>query len=250
VFAQVGPYLEAAPLRWRLDQLNPVNGLKRLAPNLENILKLLMALIKISAIAALTYLAIRRDLGQLVTLPLISPLAGFMWVSGRCLVLALKVLVLFVGVAAIDYAYRRHEYYEKLKMTKQEVRDEHRNQEGDPMVKGRRRRRMRELTLARLMTEVPQADVVVVNPTHVAVALRYAPGMPAPRVVAKGLRKRALRIRRIAEGAGVPVVHEPPLARALYRQTRTGGYIPSDFFRAVALVLAQLQRTGTRSFTS
>ena len=132
----------------------------------------------------------------------------------------------------------------------QEVKDENRNTEGDPMVKGRLRQKMKELTLGRLIAEVPKADLVLVNPVHVAVALRYRPGYAAPRVVAKGLRKRALRIKQLARDAGVPVVEDPPLARALYRETKAGGFIPTEFFATVAVILARLQREGRRRFTT
>jgi flagellar biosynthetic protein FlhB len=133
-------------------------------------------------------------------------------------------------------------------MSRQEIRDETKNTEGDPHLRGRRRQRMRELTRMRLIAEVPKADVVIVNPTHVAVALRYSHGWWAPRIVAKGLRKRAARIRETAAKAGVPIVREPPTARALYRYGTVGQYIPDHLFGAVAVILARLEKIGARKF--
>lgn len=247
-WGQIGPYFELEPLRWKLDGLNPVTGMKKVLPTAENMVKLLFSMIKIAAIGFMTYLAIHRELEEMVRLPLLPLAWSADWIHHVALVLMLKICALFLLVAAADFAYRRYQHIQQLMMSRQEVRDETRESEGDPMVKGRLRRRMREISLSRLISEVPQADVVVVNPVHVAVALRYTVGTPAPRVVAKGLRKRAMRIRRMAEEAGVPVVEDKPLARALYRETRQGKYIPSRFYRAVASILANLQQKGLRRF--
>jgi flagellar biosynthetic protein FlhB len=153
-------------------------------------------------------------------------------------------------VAGIDYAIKRHKYFSDLMMSRQDIKEETRNSEGDPHTRGRQRQRMRELTRLRLIAEIPEADVVVVNPTHVAVALRYEAGSWAPKIVAKGLRKRALRIKQMAKEAGVPVVREVATARALYRHGKVGHYIPDHLFGAVAAILAQLERSGVRSFSA
>jgi flagellar biosynthetic protein FlhB len=133
-------------------------------------------------------------------------------------------------------------------MTKQEIRDEHKEQEGDPNIKGRIRRLRRDLLRRQMMKEIPAATAVIVNPTHYAVAIRYdAGGMASPKVVAKGRNYLALRIRRIAADHGVPIVENPPLARALYQSVEVGHEIPPDFYRAVAEVLAYIYRMmGTR----
>lgn len=244
VWGQIGPYFETEPLTWKLDGLSLSAGLKRVLPTMQNTMKLLLAILKILVIGLMIYMAMQKDLPTIVALPLQPIAQGVEWMHHQGLILSYKILALFVVLAAIDYVYLRKEHFERLMMTKQEVKDEMRDAEGDPLVKGRLRRRMRELTLSRLIAEVPRADVVVVNPIHVAVALQYTPGTPAPRVLAKGLRKRALRIRQIAERAQVPIVEDPPLARGMYRHTRQGKYIDSRFFRAVATILAQLQKNG------
>jgi flagellar biosynthetic protein FlhB len=248
--AQTGPYFEPKALAWKLTALDPANGAKQMLPSTDNLVKLLLVLTKISAIALLAWIYIRRDLPAISQLPL-RPLAdGLAWSFGRAVMLLLRVLGLFILITAVDYVLKRRKYFDELMMSRQEIKDEMRDSEGDPHVRGRQRQRMRELTRLRLIAEVPKADVVVVNPTHVAVALRYEPGSWAPRIVAKGLRKRALRIRQIAEAAGVPIVREPVTARALYREGKAGQCIPEHLFGAVAAILAQLERLGLRSFSA
>ena len=125
-------------------------------------------------------------------------------------------------------------------MSKQEVKDERKNAEGDPLVKREIRKKMQQASMMRMIVEIPKADLIITNPTHVAVAIRYTPGAFAPVIVAKGLRKRALRIRKIAKNYNVPIIEIPPLARSLYRHGRIGAFIPENLFTAVATVLAKL----------
>ncbi len=245
---QVGHYLEFKPLVWKFDSMNPVSGMKKILPSLDNTVKLLLVLAKVSVIAVFVYFAIRSDLNQIVTLPLVPLEAGVSWVMRRTVILILKILMFFTIVAILDFIWKKRRYTQKLMMTKQEVKDERKNAEGDPAVKGRLRQKMRELTMMRMIVEVPKADVVITNPIHVAIALRYEPGAKAPKVVARGLRKRAARIKAIAAAADVPIIEEPPLARALYKQARLGGFIPPELFGAVAAILARLHHEGKRQF--
>jgi flagellar biosynthetic protein FlhB len=156
------------------------------------------------------------------------------------------VLGALAVIAAIDYFLARRRIGAQMRMTGEEIKREMREQDGDPMVKGRRKQRMRELAKRRMAAAVAKADVVIVNPTHYAVALRYDGTLPAPEVVAKGKDNVALAIRRTAEEAGVTVVHEAPLARALYRDVEIGAQIPEDLFAAVAQVLAFVLRAAGR----
>jgi flagellar biosynthetic protein FlhB len=156
-----------------------------------------------------------------------------------------RALLLAVLIAGADYAYQKWRTDKQLKMSKDDVKREHKNTEGDPHIKGQRRRRQQEMSRNRMLGSVATADVVVTNPTHFAVALGYAPGDPAPRVLAKGTNRLALKIRREAHRNGVPVHEDRPTARALYRQVRIGGYVPASLFEAVAVVLAvAYRRTG------
>jgi len=151
----------------------------------------------------------------------------------------MRVGMFYILIAILDYFYRRFEYMRNLKMTKQEVKEEYKRLEGDPMVKQRMRDLQRQTAQQRMMASVPQADVVLTNPTHVAVALKYdTKKMKAPRVLARGMRKAAEEIRKIAEEAEIPIVENEPLARSIYRTTDVGEAIPRELYQAVAEVLA------------
>jgi flagellar biosynthetic protein FlhB len=157
-----------------------------------------------------------------------------------------RILMVLLILGALDYAYQRYQYEKNLRMTKQEVKDEMRQVEGDPKVKARMRSLMRQLTSKRMMAAVPQADVVITNPTHLAVALKYESGrMLAPQVVAKGQGFVALKIIALAQEAGVPRLENQPLAQALYRQVEVGEAIPTSLYRAVAEVLAYVYSLRT-----
>ncbi|RMD73838.1 MAG: EscU/YscU/HrcU family type III secretion system export apparatus switch protein [Lentisphaerae bacterium] len=244
---QTGNYFSFGPLKWKPERLNPVSGMKSLMPNLQNMVKLGLTMAKVAVVGLFVYWTLIRDLDSFTQLPRLHLMGALAWIFKEVTLLALQIFAFFAVVAALDFIYKRYDYYENLKMTKQEVKDEHRNAEGDPMVKGRIRRKMMEMSFMRMITEIPKADVVVTNPTHVAVALRYTPGSYAPRVVAKGLRKRAERIKAIAREHAVPIVEAPPLARSLYRHTKVGGYIPEHLFRAVAAILARIHRQRRRN---
>ena len=248
IVAQTGPYLEAKPLTWKLDGLNPVTGFKKVLPNKENVIKLFLSVVKVGLISVIAYTSLTGLLDKIVSLPLQPVNSSFSWILDESTWLIIKVLALFIVVAIVDYALKRKQYMDKLMMSKQDIKDEMKNAEGDPMLKGRIRSKMRQLTMNALITQVPEADVVVVNPTHVAVALKYSAEDGAPRVVAKGLRKRALRIKAIAADADVPIIEEPPLARALYRKSKVGNFIPGKFFTPVAVILAKLQREKRKTF--
>ena len=156
--------------------------------------------------------------------------------AAQMLIIA-ALLLLFLSIP--DYMFQRWQYRESLKMTREEVKEEHKMYEGDPMVRSRIRSRWRELLNQNIAVNVPKADVVITNPTHYAIALEYRQDkqMPAPQVTARGSDDLALRIRRIAEENGVPVVENKPLARALYAQTQVGDYVPRAFWEAVVAVL-------------
>lgn len=246
---QMGVIFETKPLKWKLSSLNPAKGLKKILPSIEKTLKMVMALLKVTAITTIIYIELRDQTATITRLGLLPLATAMQWMLRTTFVILLKILAVFSVAAVIDYAYKRKQHYDSLMMTKQEVKDERRNSEGDPRVKGRQRRKMREITLMSIIAQVPNADVVLVNPTHVAVALSYSIGSAAPKVVAKGLRKRALKIRRIAEDSDIPVVHEARLARNLYRHVSVGACISSEFFRTVAVILARLQRSGRADYS-
>ncbi|HOS94600.1 MAG TPA: EscU/YscU/HrcU family type III secretion system export apparatus switch protein, partial [Armatimonadota bacterium] len=239
---QVGFLCAPKVIRLDASRLNPVNGFKRLF-SLRACVELLKALLKIAVVAYIGYSTLWGSRHLLFVLPE-QTVAGVMLIIGDiayriCLKAGLALLVL----ALADYGFQRWQHEKDLRMTRQELRDEYKRQEGDPLLKQRIRQRQRELARRRMMAEVPKADVVITNPTHLAVALRYDPAhMDAPCVVAKGERALAERIREIAREAGVPVIENRELAQSLFRLVPVGGVIPSQLFEAVAQILAYVYR--------
>ena len=220
-----------------LSRLNPLNGIKRVL-SWNGLAEMIKAVAKAGLIGGVAVWVIWRDQEQLFSL-LSLPLESGLAVAGDIISWSFLLIVaaMFLIVAA-DVPFQLWQYYDKLKMTKEEVKQEHKEMEGSPEVKGRIRRMQREAAQRRMMSAVPKADVIVTNPTHFAVALAYASGMRAPKVVAKGVDAVALRIREIGAEHGVPLLEAPPLARALYRFAELEDEIPGALYNAVAEVLA------------
>ncbi len=231
-------------LRPRFSQVaNPLPQLRRLLFSKEALTTLLQAAFKVAVIVAATWHLFWQEMQVLSGLSG-RPLAeGMNRLLGAVAGLGLRVIAVLALFAAIDYLLVRRRFEETIKMSKQEVKDEAREQDGDPEVKRRQRTRAREILRNQMLRAVTRADVVVVNPTHFAVALRYdAATMPAPQVVAKGSDELAAKIREVARSHQVPIVHNPPLARLLYAEVRLGRNVPVKLFGAVAEVLAYVYR--------
>lgn len=239
---QTGFHLSAAGLAPRFSALNPVTGLQRLF-SLRGAVELLKAVFKVAVILLVAWSTLREAAGSFPVLAAMDTAAGTAAVGGWVDRLAWRVGLAFLALAAADWFYQRWEYERSLRMTRSEVREELRETEGDPAVRGARRRRQRELARQRMIQEVRRATVVVTNPDHYAVALRYVPGeTAAPVVVAKGRGRLAERIREEARRHGVVLYEDPPLARALYRAVPVGRAIPAELYEAVAEVLAFVWR--------
>lgn len=240
---QTGWHPTLKPLLPKPERLSPLRGLQRLfsSRGLFNVLK---ALLKIALVGPIAFLVIYRHLPEMLQLPTL-PLASILQATGGWMIqLAAAMLGALLLLSAVDFAYEKWKYKQDLKMTAQEIKDEYRETEGDPMVKSRRLKKARELTRRRRLDHaVLRSDVVITNPTHYAVALRYDPSeASAPRVMAKGIRKRALRIRALAQAHDIPVVEDPPLARALYHNVPEEQEIPEELYLAVATILAEIYR--------
>jgi flagellar biosynthetic protein FlhB len=235
---QIGGFLIAwEALTPKLTNLNPLNGLKNLFSS-RSLVELVKSLLKLLVIVYIAYLIIRGAQDRF--LPLIgSPILDSVALLGS---LAMKILVqsslAMLVLSILDYAYQRWQYRRDLMMTKQEVKEEQKQSEGNPQIKARIRSLQRAMARRRMMAKVPKATVVITNPTHYAVALQYHKGLEAPQVVAKGQNLIAQRIIKLARKHHVPVVPNPPLARALYQQVELEGQIPLTLYRAVAKVLA------------
>lgn len=243
--AQVGFVFSPQALVPRLERLSISAGLARLFST-RAAFEFLKALLKICAIGGLVAWLVRRDFETLLLLLCASPAKGFGVVVDFTFRLALVAGAAYVVLALLDYLYQRRSYQKEMMMTKAEVKEEYRQTEGDPLIKGWVRRKLRQVLLNRIRQEVPKATVVVTNPTHIAVALKYETGMNAPRVVAKGAGYLAARIRKLAAENGVPVVENPPVARFLYYKVEVGEEIPAALYQAVAEIIALVYRLKKR----
>ncbi len=209
--------------------------------SMEGLYNLGKSILKIAIIGTVAWILVNGELERLRNLYLAPFWTSVKLVSGMILKLILAVAVTLLALSIPDYMFQRRQFLERMKMTKQEVKEERKMHEGDPQVKGRLRERMRDLLTRNMAVNVPKADVVITNPTHFAVALEWdRESMAAPMVTAKGMDEAALRIRRIAEDARVPVVENRPLARALYAETEIGQVIPEKYYQAIAAVLAHV----------
>jgi flagellar biosynthetic protein FlhB len=223
----------------KFNRLNPISGMKRMFFSLNALVELAKSMVKIAVVFWLVYGTIRGLMSVAPDLLNTRLDEGLLFMRDEIMDMVYIVCLIFTAVALLDFFYQRYEYEKKLRMSKQEVKDEYKQTEGDPMIKGKRREKQREISMSRMMQQIPQADVVVRNPTHFAVALRYDIDKdPAPVVVAKGQDYVALRIVSIAERHKILMTENPSLARSLYGAADVGGYIPAAFYHAVAEIMA------------
>jgi len=245
-FAQVGWTVSFAPLKPRLENLDPVRGLQRMFSR-RALMELAKSLLKVGLTGAVVFLAVRGRLDDLFTLVYTGGWQIYEVVSGLLLRLGLVVAGIYAAVAVWDYTFQRRQFLQQIRMTRFELKEELRQTEGDPQVRARVRQRQRQIARQRMMRQVPQATVVITNPTHLAVALRYDQQvMRAPVVVAKGVNWLAEKIVKVAREHRVPVVPDAPLAQALYRTVEVGREIPPELYHAVAEILAALYRAQGR----
>ena len=245
---QVGFLFSLKSIQPKLNKLNPLQGFKRLF-SLRSIVELIKGIIKITIVGMVAYATIKGDFEEYALLQgsQISVILQFIGKLGFNLVIRIA-LILFV-LAILDYAYQKWEYERNLKMSKQEIKDEYKQAEGDPKVKGRIRALQRQLVINAMIQELPDADVVITNPTHLAVALKFdGDSMSSPKVVAKGARKMAERIKAIAAENNIPIVENKELARAIYKTVDVGMEIPAKFYQAVAEVLSYVYRLKNKRF--
>lgn len=239
---QVGWHITLQPLTPKLSKMNPISGVKRLLGK-RGMVKAGVSIVKVGALGGIGSAVLWSRLPQIASLPALPLSMALAKIGGILVILIAWLLAALLVIGLLDFAYQRWQHTHDLRMTRQEVKDERRSMEGDPEVKGRRMRMAREIALQRLGAAVPKADVVVTNPTHFAVALRYdATSMKAPRVTAKGADLLAYRIRQLAALHGVPIVERPALARALYRGVEVGREVRPEHYEAVAEILAYVYR--------
>ncbi|MEN6332132.1 MAG: flagellar biosynthesis protein FlhB [Smithella sp.] len=236
---QIGIMFSSESLTPKFEKIDPVKGFERLF-SVRSIVELIKGIFKVVVVSIVAYIIIKAEVSNML-LPLMEQSVwGIMTYFGRvCFKIILAATIVLVLLAILDYIYQRWEYEKSLRMTKQEIKDEYKNTEGDPLIKSRIRRLQREVAQKRMMAKVPKADVIITNPTHLAVAIQYNPeNMMAPKVVAKGANIIAEKIREIAGENDIPIVENKPLAQVLYKTVDIDRSIPEDLYRAVAEVLA------------
>ncbi len=239
---QGGWVLSAEPLGFHFEKLNPKNGLKRIFSK-NGLVELAKSLVMIGAVSYISYQVVSKYTYLYPRLVLMDPKKLLYWTAVISFEILIRVAVLLIVLAIADYCFQKYRFTEQLKMTKQEVKEDYKEQEGDPIIKGRIRRIQREMARKRMMADVPKADVVITNPTHYAVALSYkADFMEAPKVIAKGVGFLALKIRELAQMHDIPIVENKPLAQNLYKTVEIGEFIPGNLYRAVAEILAYIYK--------
>jgi flagellar biosynthetic protein FlhB len=240
---QTGPLFTTKPLTPNFSKIIPRFGkyFQRIF-SMEGLFNFAKSVAKMIIIGAVAFFLIRSDIEKLANLQTVNLWMGITTIASLAIRLLIISALLLLVLSVPDLLFQRWQYRESLKMSKQEVKEERRMNEGDPMVRARLRQRMREVMTRNMIASVPKADVVITNPTHFAVALEYHQGMKGPQVTAKGADEMAFRIRLIALENKVPIVEDKPLARALYAKTEVGDIIPEAYYEVVAKVLGKVWR--------
>ncbi|OCC16091.1 Flagellar biosynthesis protein FlhB [Dissulfuribacter thermophilus] len=239
---QFGFIFTSEPLVPKFSRINPLEGVKRLF-SAQSFAELLKSLFKVAVVGYVAYVTVRAEFENIPLMLQKSPFQILAYLGQVSFAIFWKTCAVMIVLSILDYLFQRWDFEKNLRMTRQELKEEFKQTEGDPQVKSRIRSIQREMARKRMMAEVPEADVVITNPTKLAVALRYEPGaMDAPKVVAKGSGYVAQRIKDIAYEHDVPVVENKPLAQSLFRSCNVGDIIPESLYKVVAEVLAYVYR--------
>ncbi|MCI7131833.1 MAG: flagellar biosynthesis protein FlhB [Lachnospiraceae bacterium] len=243
---QVKWQVSTKPLKPKPDKFNPINGFKRMFSK-DSLFELVKSIAKIALITLIAYTALKSHIEEIFLLYHVTLQQAIAEIGTLVIDVGFRISIIYCIIGAVDYIYQKHKFNEDMKMTKQEVKDEMKNSEGDPQIKSKQRQRMQEASRRRMMQDVPQADVVITNPTHYAVALKYDAGTgTAPVLVAKGADLIAQRIKEIAKENHVEIVENKPLARMIYTNVEIGHEIPPELYQAVAEILAAVYRAQNR----
>ncbi len=234
------------PLKPKLDKFNPVNGVKRMFSK-DSLFELLKSILKIAIIALVAYSVLRNEADQLFALYDIELEQAIILIGNIIINMGLRIAFVYLIIGLVDFIYQKRKFNEDMKMTKQEVKEEMKNAEGSPEVKGQQKRRMREASQRRMMAQLPTADVIITNPTHISVALKYDNTVAkAPIVIAKGEDYLALKIREMAQQYNIEMVEDRPLARMLYATVDIGNEIPPELYKTVAEILAVVYKAKNK----
>ena len=239
---QVGWKVTSKPMKPKFSKMNPMKGLKRLF-SVDILVNLVKSLLKFTVVGMVIYSIINKEIEHIPSLLMMEIGEVVAYIGNLVVDMGLMVGSLFIFIAAVDYAYMRHKHIKGIKMSKQEIKEEYKNSDGNPQIKGKIKQKMREISMRRMMQDVPGADVIITNPNHFAAALRYNKMMDnAPKSVAKGVDFLAKRIKDVAAESGIPIIENPPLAKTLYTTVDVGHEIPEELYVAVADIIAYVFR--------
>ena len=243
---QVGFLMSSQALMPKFERISPAAGFKRLF-GMRSLVELAKNILKIVIIASVVVVTIQGEMDNLLRTSDVDMVSASLYLLRLCFLIIFRIALVLIFLAILDYAYQKFDFEKKLKMTQQEIKEERKSMDGDPQIKARIRSLQREMSRRRMMKEVPKATVVVTNPTHIAIAIRYVPDeMESPVVIAKGKRLIAQKIRDTAKEHDIPIVEDKPLARAMYDKIEPGMPIPAEFFTAVAEILAYVYKLRKR----
>ena len=250
-FFQVGPIFTGETMKFDLAKLNPVEGFKKVIFNVRSLFELIKSVFKVGVLGYIAYESLVKFMPDLLRLFEVSNKFGSMVILGQVFYdFAVKSIIFLLAISILDYLFQRWKYMNDQKMTFKELKDEFKQTEGDPLIKSIRRQKQQQVAYGQMMAQVKDADFVVTNPAHIAMALKYDPNMDtAPRVLAKGSELIAEQIIAIAEQYGIPIIENVPLARALFRLVRVNQEIPAELYRAIAEILIFVyQMRGKEAF--
>lgn len=241
-YIQIGFLFTTENFKFDLNKLNPIEGAKRIL-SIRSVFELVKNILKISLIIGVSVFILQKEIMTISYLSQMTIEQMVEYLFGLIIKLGISLSILYIVLGVIDFIYQRYDNEKKMRMSKKDIKDEHKKSEGDPLIKGKIKEKQREMTFNRMMQEVPKADVVITNPTHFAVALTYDADLSrAPVVVAKGADFMALKIKEVAKEHGVITTENKPLARALYANVEIGQEVPEELFKAVAEILAYVYR--------
>lgn len=239
---QVKWKVSSEPLKPKLNKINPISGFKKIF-SMEKIFEFLKSIVKLIILGSVVYTTLKEKWGYLLQLYDFTLPQAIVAIGNVIIEIGLKISICFLIFAVADIMYQKHKFSKDMRMTKQEIKDEYKNTEGDPQIKGKIRQKMREVSRQRMMQAVPEADVIITNPTHLAVAIKYDKDKgSAPVVIAKGADYVAAKIKEIARENAVEIVENKPLARMIYFNVDLGDEIPQEMYQMVAEVLAYVYR--------
>jgi flagellar biosynthesis protein FlhB len=239
---QIGFLFTTEPLKFDLKKIDPIQGAKRIF-SIRALVELLKSLLKIVIIGTVTFFVIWMYKDEMMMVAFKNVEGALAFFGRVTIIMGIAATIALLLLAVFDYAYQRFDFEKNIRMSKQDIRDEYKNIEGDPLIKSKIKEKQRQIAMRRMMSEIPNADVVITNPTHFAIAIKYDENQAsAPYVVAKGVDHIAFKIKEVAKANHVMTVENRPLARSLYASVEIGEAIPEEFYQAVAEVLAYVYR--------